>query len=513
MKDDRVPNLSKSQSIGACVSGNDKNSASQNRVSVDERSAWNRDKTNFVETIKKTENKKIMQYEFSGRQPITGKPHTNVSKANSENTVYDDNNVVIPNSPPRGNRKIAMKSRQKTVHKDPHLQGARSIGTPGRQNMSKVNSFTEVQALRKSESKSSRPEFKRVSKTKSSNQHDNARIISDKTVNKTNDNRSMFSHNENKLHVEASNSFEKSVYTNKGFSKVNRLDNSTKKDQSLYAKNAQKSSANIGKSNSMYNNSLQTGVWRGSYRETSFSDSKGISKANTFYSSTRRSQPGHTIGKTPQSNKTNKKQNSDSTTYGKQTYFLSSERNFAFKNISKKDAVTKTTNNLRASGGNCGPSKDTDGGLGSDEDLFGPDDGLDELLAKSFTDDLDYTGQLGTQGDNDDSKWPQNDDGMKDLLGNLDDDIDDDTLVACCDDILSPAISVRENNPSSGRPSRNEAKKSVKRKLNIPDAQSKIRRPDIPDYVNCSRDDELCENKADESIRECPFCAKSFHSG
>jgi hypothetical protein len=323
----------------------------------------------------------------------------------------------------------------------------------------------------------------------------------------------MFSHNENKLHVEASNSFEKSVYTNKGFSEVNRLDNTTKRDQLLYAKNTQKTSANMGESNSMYNNSLQTGVRGSSCRETSFSGSKGISKANTFYSSTRRSQPGHTIGKTPQSNKTNKKQNSNSTTYGKQTYLQSSEGNFAFKNISKTDAATKTTNILRASGGNCGPSKDTEGGLGSDEDLFGSDDGLDELLAKSFTDDWDYTGELGTQGDNNDSKWAQNDDSMKDFLGNLDDDIDDDTLVACCDDILSPAISVRENNPSSGRPSRNEVKKSVKRKLNIPDAQSKIRRPNIPDNVDYSRADELCENKADESIRECPFCAKSFHSG
>ena len=124
----------------------------------------------------------------------------------------------------------------------------------------------------------------------------------------------------------------------------------------------------------------------------------------------------------------------------------------------------------------CEIVNDTNCGLGSDEDLFGSDDELDGLLAKSFVDDLDNDGHLSTQGDSSESKRIENnliddDGGMKDLFGNLDNNLDDPTLVAFCDDAMSPTIPIRESGSRLSGPSR-----GVKRKLNISDAQSKVRR-------------------------------------
>ena len=117
-----------------------------------------------------------------------------------------------------------------------------------------------------------------------------------------------------------------------------------------------------------------------------------------------------------------------------------------------------------------------------------------------------------TQGDSSESKRIRNnliddDGGMKDLFGNLDNDLDDPTLVAFCDDAMSPTIPIRESASRLSGPSR-----GVKRKLNISDAQSKVRRSKndnvafLPDVgKSCNYDDEM--------IKECPFCSKSFHSG
>lgn len=118
-------------------------------------------------------------------------------------------------------------------------------------------------------------------------------------------------------------------------------------------------------------------------------------------------------------------------------------------------------------------------------------------------DALDNNDHLTTLGDNNESERIEknliDDDGfMKGLLGN---DIDDATLVACYDDLMSQTIPVMESGQHS-RPSR-----GVKRKLIIPDAQSKVRRTNIDnvDHKSCNNDDDM--------IKECPFCSKSFLFG
>ena len=527
-KDSRLPNVGKSKSFGACISGSLKNSnvkSSSNDASVNAKSAGIKNKTSneYDQTInqaKIVDYRKMKQYEFGCSKPTREKPHPNISKGNFEDTVYNEANAVVQNTPPRGNKRM-VKSRP-TGHNDVHLPGSGSTGIPIRQNLSKVSSFyrtsyTEMQA-NKSESKSPRAKFKSLLKTKGINQYHYAMISSERTVNKINSNRSIFGHN----NIEPNSSFGNSVLPNNDILKANRSGDTFRKDQYLFAQNNLKNSAHVNVA--IYDSTLQTQVPASKFRETSCSDSRGILKANAFDSTTRRSQNSRTLGKTSQANKSDKKQSSFSITDGKQTYLHSSKGTFAYKNISKKKPVAETTHNLRTSDGDYGPPKGMDGGLGSDEDLFGSDDGLDELLAKSFTDDLDYNNRLDTPGENNDLKWTQknvmNDDGsVKDFLGNLENDLDDDTLIACCDDALSPTISVREKVPNSGisRLSRNEIPlKGVKRKLNIPDAQSKIRKPNISSSIGYSRDLGKKGKEKDgggAKIRECPFCAKSFHSG
>ncbi|XP_028401037.1 uncharacterized protein LOC114524114 [Dendronephthya gigantea] len=154
----------------------------------------------------------------------------------------------------------------------------------------------------------------------------------------------------------------------------------------------------------------------------------------------------------------------------------------------KQSKCDNSTNNSRLDG--------NDGHLESDEDLFGSDDGLDEILATSFIEGMDENDQGDTK-----RLGGTDNDGIDDLLANVDEDIDDGTLVACCDEAMSPMIPVRQNSSTSRYSGSVQVKnenlsKGVKRRLDIPYGQSKLRKSDISDV----------------SLEECPFCAKQFHS-
>ncbi|CAB4034144.1 ---NA--- [Paramuricea clavata] len=519
------------KSIGASVNvkGSYENNGLLNVKSAsmkDERSSGYKSNSQF----KKEEREGVKQYKFAQTKPISAdrKPCTNF-----ESTGYDESKVVVPSTPPR-KEKQTVKSRS-MGYKD--VQASKSTGNSVnvRQDISKVPSFyrtshTETQTSKPPHGNKDISKFNSLSKTKSINQHEDTRKSFGKTVYKSNNNKkvnSFYGRNDREAHVEINKSIGRPVFASKDISKFDWFGNTTRKDQQLHAKNTMRNSANASKSNPIYNNShitndKQAQVQTGKLKETSCFESKYISKIDILDKATRRDQHGQGMERSSQANKGNPYRNNFYTKRDKQTDLQSSKETSAYKSkdIAKMNITAKTSK------GQSGRAlRDTDGGLGSDEDLFGSDDDLDELLVKSFTDDFDHMNcHLGTQGDSDDLKWMENDvinddGGVKDLLGNLDNDMDDDTLVACYDDAMSPTIQVRENGPNSrlSGSSRNEmTSKGVKRKLNIPDAQSKVRRSgssNIPDNVGISRGlDKFCENDVDERIKECPFCAKSFHS-
>ncbi len=541
-KDNRQSRLNTNKSVGASLSTNVKSSSNENRGLVKCASVKDKTSKEHNQTIiksnnrcKNVENEKMKQSKFGYTKPTNGKPYTSVPKTNFDNTVYDNSKVVVPNTPPNRERQM-MRSRS-LGYKAPHSQASKSTEIPvnARQDISKVNNFyrtscTETQA---SSSKSKPPygskaisKFNNLSKTKSSNQHNDAQASLGKIVNKNNGNHSWYGNNDREAHIKTNNSIGKPIFASEDMSKFDRMGKTTRKDQHLHTKSTMKNFAHVNKSNPMYNSLYTTSdkQTHGKLKEIPCFETKNISKINTFDDTTRRDQHRQAIGKSSQANRGSPKRSNFYNTSSKQTYLHSSKetRTYETKDISKTNTIAKTSNTLKTSSVGYKAPKDMDGGLGSDEDLFGSDDGLDELLASSFTDDLDHNGHLGTQGDNNNLKWIENDvldddGGMKDLLGNLDNDMDDDTLVACCDYAMSPTIPVRENGPNSRLSGslRNEvSSKGVKRKLDIPDAQSKVRRSNTRDNVGFSRgSDKLCNNDADERIKECPFCAKNFHFG
>jgi hypothetical protein len=524
--------LCKGKSIGASVNvkGSYENNGLLNVKSAsmkDERSSGYKSNSQF----KNEKREGVKQYKFSHTKPISGerKPCTNF-----ESTAYDESKVLVPNTPPRKENQT-VKSRSMD-YKD--LQASKSTGNSVnvRHDISKVTSFyrtsyTETQTNKPPHGNKDISKFKSLSKTiKSSNHHEDTRKSLEKTVCKSNNSKkvnSFYGNNDKEAHVETNKSIGRPVFASKDISKFDWFGNATRKDQQLHAKNTMRNSANASKSNPMYNsshitNDKQAQVQTGKLKETPCFESKYISKIDILDKATRRDQHGQGMERSSQANEGNPYRNNFYTKRDKQTDLQSSKETSAYKSkdIAKMNIIANTS---KVQSGRA--VRDMDGGLGSDEDLFGSDDDLDELLVKSFTDDFDHMNcHLGTQGDSNDLKWIENDvinddGGVKDLLGNLDNDMDDDTLVACCDDAMSPTIQVRENGPNSrlSGSSRNEmTSKGVKRKLNIPDAQSKVRRPgssNIPDNVGISRGlDKFCKNDADERIKECPFCAKSFHS-
>ncbi|CAB4007810.1 choice-of-anchor A family [Paramuricea clavata] len=528
--------LGKGKSIGASVNvkGSYENNGLLNVKSAsmkDERSSGYNQTMKSNSQFKNEEREGVKQYKFARTKPIGAdrKPCTNF-----ESTAYDESKVVVPNTPPR-KEKQTVKSRSMD-YKD--VQASKSTGNSVnvRQDISKVTSFyrtsyTQTQTSKPPHGNKDISKFNSLSKTKSISQHEDTRKSLGKTVYKSNNNQkvnSFYGNNDREAHVETNKSIGRPVFASKDISKFDWFGNTTRKDQQLHAKNTMRNSANASKSNPIYINSSQitndkqAQVQTGKLKETPCFESKYISKIDILEKATHRDQHGQGMERSSQANKGNPYLNNFYTTRDKQTDLQPSKETSAYKSkdISKMNITAKTSK------GQSGRAlRDMDGGLGSNEDLFGSDDDLDELLVKSFTDDFDQMNcHLGTQGDSDDFKWMENDvinndGGVKDLLGNLDNDMDDDTLVACCDDAMSPTIQVRENGPNSrlSGSSRNEMmSKGVKRKLNIPDAQSKVRRSgssNIPNNVGISRDlDKFCKDDADERIKECPFCAKSFHS-
>lgn len=108
------------------------------------------------------------------------------------------------------------------------------------------------------------------------------------------------------------------------------------------------------------------------------------------------------------------------------------------------------------------------------------------------------------------------DDGLDDFITSLDSDLNDDDLVLCCDDMMSPTIPVRKNTSSARQ--RNCAKKDVatgghskgvKRCLEISDGQSKIQHSDTPGTTSGPGFTSLGKNV----LKECPICLQHFHSG
>ena len=392
----------------------------------------------------------------SSNKMNSGKPYPNVSNTKFEKTVYGHSEVVVPNTPPSKERQ--MMNRRLGGYNDSHLQARKSSESSGDVRKADVNSFyrtSPVGAL-ESNAKSKHPYGNKDSSmfSKSGSQREDRRMSFENTLNKRSD---------------------------------------ISKAKVFYGKNNRETYGKATKT---------TGK--------SFCASKVKTQFDSLGNKARNGQWGQAeiLGKFSKVNKGNTGKNN------KQTH--SQSRNmvgtFESKDISKTNIIAKTTSNLETA--HCEIVNDTNCGLGSDEDLFGSDDELDELLAKSFVDDLDNDGHLSTQGDSNESKRIENnliddDGGMEDLFDNLDNDLDDATLVACCDDAMSPTIPISGSGHSSrlSGPSR-----GVKRKLNIPDAQSKVRRSKndnvafLPDVGKSCNDD-------DEMIKECPFCSKNFHSG
>ena len=455
-----------------------------------------------------------------------GKPHSNVLTTNFEKSVSDHSEEVVPNTPPSKERQT-MKSRL-IGYNDSRFQVRKSNGNNADFRKTEVNSFYSTSSGTTLQSNPrNKPSYRSKDcsiSCKSSSQRNDRRMSFGSTLNKRND---------------------------------------ISKGNVLYGNNNRETTKTVGGpfSVSQYNTA--------SLANNARSDQRGRAEL---------------VGKF--SNKGNTGQNNLFTASGKQTHLQPRNMGtFESNDISKTNTTGKTSSSLGTSDSRT--VKDTNCGLGSDEDLFGSDDELDELLAKSLDDALDNNDHLTTLGDDNESKRIEksllddddgldellatslddaldnndhlttlgdnneskriekslldddDDDGLDELLakslddaldnndhltplgdnnesermeknlidddgfmkGLLGNDIDDATLVACYDDLMSQTIPVRESGQHS-RPSR-----GVKRKLIMPDAQSKVRRTNIDnvDHKSCNSDDDM--------IKECPFCSKSFLFG
>lgn len=396
----------------------------------------------------------------SSNQRNSGKPYPSISKTNCEKTVYDQSEMMVPSTPSRKERQV-MK-RRSVGYDDSYLQARKSSGSSVDVRKAGVSSFYRM---------SSGGAFE-------------------------------------------SNSKSKPPYGNKDSSKFSKSSSSQLEDREMSFKNALNERSDISKAKVFYgSNNRGTHIKATKAIGKPFCSSKDTTKFNSMPSvgnKARSDQRGKT-GLMEKFSEDTTGQNSFFTSNGKQTHLPSRNMTtFESKDISKISTFGKATGNRGTS--DCGIVKDTSCSLGSDEDLFGSDDELDELLANSLVDDLDSDGCLRTEGDSSELKRTEkNDDdgGMEGLFGNLDNDLDDATLVACCDDVMSPTIPIRE----SGHNSRHSGpSRGVKRKLNIPDAQSKISRSKIDNDGLSHGVDKSC-NDDNEVIKECPLCSKHFHSG
>ena len=175
------------------------------------------------------------------------------------------------------------------------------------------------------------------------------------------------------------------------------------------------------KNHSVYPNSCTTSHKQEHKQTERFNDKPRFSRENSLINVRHRGHQDQASQEFSDIKKDDPRHSNLCTTVNKETYLKTNKKTSVYEHISK---MNTSSTNLTTSGGDYRTLKDVDGGLGSDEDLFGSDDELDELLAKSVVEDMDYNGNLGTQGGKNDFRWIDKDLGhdngnMEGLLGSL----------------------------------------------------------------------------------------------
>lgn len=242
-----------------------------------------------------------------------------------------------------------------------------------------------------------------------------------------------------------------------------------------YADGSTDADASQNKSTRCYSyatsNKHNSQVLSSTFKETSCLENKHISTVNTLTNATNIQTSSHL-----QSGRTSKNNT------GRGSTICDTRTNDASsKTVNRNERKEVTYSNLVTYGDRCS-IEDNGGGLRSDEDMFGYDDGLDEMLANSLIDN-----EIGESTSND-VKCVDNGDGLEEFPDNFDDDIDDDALVTCLDDVTSSQIRDLEC-------------------INVS-------RANWYDSVDkCASDNKACDKIEDYRIKECPFCAKSFLFG
>ncbi|XP_028400619.1 uncharacterized protein LOC114523785 [Dendronephthya gigantea] len=387
----------------------------------------------------------------------------NVSTKSLKSIVCHDSKDVVPNTPP----KIGRHVENSWHYKAPPEQTSRAVDNSviARQRRPKFNSFSG--AIRVSKSVNERKNIPNYSENISQKETEPQTYASTKTPLTTRKAEAGIDKSSNKSLKKESHKPHGMSMRNSVFSKNNGSEFKTANE--MYSLNG-KNDPKVQDFTNRYVGKSHPPKRQGIFKDES---GKNYSESKSFHST--QNKQSYEDKRKPKQMPERGKQNAISTS----SFYTNSHK-------LKQSKCDNSTNNSRLDA--------NDYHLESDEDLFGSDDGLDEILATSFIEGMEENDQGDTK-----RLGGTDNDGIDDLLANVDEDIDDGTLVACCDEAMSPMIPVRQNSSTSrysGSVKNENLSQGVKRRLDIPDGQSKFRKSEISDV----------------SLEECPFCAKQFHS-